>query len=98
MNYLCENYIKMKRILIFLLVVLITGCTKSTSPQYKDDVDSIIEYFASDSLTIEEAAEWDSMNADGGFLQIRDASRYLDTIVNHRHIVFIPEPPIKMEP
>lgn len=42
-----------------------------------------------DYYTPEEAAEMDSMNKTGGFLLIRGAERYLDTIVNHTRVVFI---------
>ena len=41
-----------------------------------------------DILTPEEAAHWDSMNAEGGHMLIRNAERNLDTIVNHLHMVF----------
>ena len=55
-------------------------------------VAEVVEWLNEDTFSVEAAAEWDSMNANGGYLPIRGAERYLDTIINHYHVVFIPEP------
>jgi hypothetical protein len=57
----------------------------------KSVIESMCDEFAYDELTPEEIARWDSMNANGGYLLIRGAERHLDTIVNHIHLIFIPE-------
>ena len=55
-------------------------------------VESMCRDAMRDTFTAEEAAHWDSMNAEGGYLLIRGAERNLDTIVNHYHFKFITEP------
>ena len=67
---------------------LITGKRLKSEPVISETCND----FAYMTYTPEEAAHWDSMNADGGYLLIRGAERVLDTIVNHIHIVFITEP------
>jgi hypothetical protein len=92
-------------ILVLILVIGVCCCNnradnKSTDGVEKDSVEkdtlSTIEFMCRDAmhdtLTEEEAAHWDSMNANGGFLLIRGAERNLDTIVNHYHFVFTTEP------
>ena len=118
------KYDDMKKILILLLSLLVTGCwyTSAESEEKTTEIDSvtlavegkidplILSYgkymevgrrlgktsvidemcwdVAWDRLTSEEIAHWDSMNADGGFIFINGADRYLDTIVNHFHMIF----------
>ena len=53
-------------------------------------VAEVVEWLNEDTFSVEAAAEWDSANGD--YLPIRCAERYLDTIINHYHVVFIPEP------
>ena len=92
----------MKKLL--LIAFVLTGCQASvnqhngmvSNDSLSTDTLSTIEFMCMDAnsqtFTPEEAAHWDSMNANGGFLLIRGAERYLDTIVNHYHFIFIPEP------
>lgn len=54
-------------------------------------IEDVIKSYAADILTPEEAAHWDSMNAEGGYMLVRGAERYLDTVVNHLHFIFITE-------
>lgn len=42
-------------------------------------------------MSKEEAAMFDSLNKEGGYLLIRGSNRYLDTIVNHIHYICITE-------
>lgn len=53
-------------------------------------IQEVVEWMNQGKFTPEEAAYWDSM-ANEGCLFIRGAERHLDTIINHMHIVFIPE-------
>ena len=83
--------------LVSLVLFMFIGCCKHQSPVYqKSDHQSIIDEvckdFSSDILTPEEIIHWDSLNANGGHLLVRDAERNLDTTVNHVHIIFITEP------
>ena len=61
-----------------------------------NETDSVIEAtceeFEKDSLSSEDIAYWDSLNATGAHLIVRNAERDLDTIVNHVHIVFTTQP------
>lgn len=90
----------MKKLVILLTILVLVGCgktvpTANTVNLYEDEdsliIDDVIRFYAGDTLTPEEAAHWDSMNADGGYLLIRGAERYLDTVVNHLHFIFITE-------
>lgn len=76
----------MKKLLFF--AILLCGC--SSQPVSKQFViETMCEEFASDTLTSEESAHWDSLNiTQGGYLLIRGAERDLDTIVNHIHLKF----------
>ena len=60
------------------------------------DGESTIDYMcrieSNVQLTLEEAAHWDSLNSDGGYLLVRGAERDLDTIVNHIRMIFTTEP------
>lgn len=77
------------RKLVWLYVLMLVGCVLE-SPSQQTLIERVCQEFASDTLTIEEAAHWDSMNATmGGYLLIRGAERNLDTIVNHLHLIFI---------
>lgn len=40
-------------------------------------------------MSKEEAARFDSLNKEGGYLLIRGSNRYLDTTVNHIHYICI---------
>ena len=94
--------------IIALLLLMLASCQQSGKVSRQGDlsadsvdvvadsdtmsvIESICESF-NDTLTPEEAARWDSMNANGGGLLIRGAERNLDTIVNHTHIIFITDP------
>ena len=55
-------------------------------------IGEVVNWANAERYTKAEMAHFDSMNAEGGFLLIREAERHLDTIVNHLHIIFIPEP------
>ena len=81
----------MRKILGLLLLCIIGGCNQQKDTR-KSVIDDTIEWLSTGTFTEEEAAHWDSMNAEGGSLLIRGAERDLDTIVNHVHIVFITEP------
>lgn len=93
-----------KQACIFCFLLLVAGCSKQSAqdaPASNMEVSSLVHEpvieevcrdAASDVLTPEEIAHWDSMNANGGRLLIRGAERNLDTIVNHLRIVFITEP------
>lgn len=88
--------------IVALLILLTVGCNKSSAPQqminepiWGNDtvtVAEVVEWLNEDTFSAEAAAEWDSAGANGGYLPIRCAERYLDTIINHYHVVFIPEP------
>lgn len=92
-------------ILVLILVIGVCCCNnradnKSTVGVEKDSVEkdtlSTIEFMCQDAMkmemTKEDALYFDSMNAKGVGMYVRGAERYLDTIVNHIHMVFIPEP------
>lgn len=81
----------MRKILVILTVLIMVGCI-STPPKHQSVIERMCHEFASDTLTPEEAAHWDSMNTtQGGYLLIRGAERNLDTIVNHVHLIFTTE-------
>ena len=62
--------------------------------EFPDDslvIEETCRGYASLYFSPEEAAHMDSMNEDGGYLLVRGAERYLDTIVNHVHLIFVTE-------
>ena len=62
--------------------------------KFPDDslvIEETCKLFEEIQYTPEEAAHWDSLNAEGQHLIIRGAERELDTTVNHTRIVFITE-------
>jgi hypothetical protein len=79
---------------IYLSIVILTGCSASTK-QNNTETSSVIERVcndaASDSLSLEEIAKWDSLNSKGEYLLVRGAERNLDTVVNHLHLIFTTE-------
>ena len=93
---------------LIALVIILGSCTNNANNNEPRDeehevdkaiwindtvtVAEVVEWLNEDTFSVEAAAEWDSANADGGYLPIRCAERYLDTIINHYHVVFIPEP------
>lgn len=91
----------MKGLLYSIVVtsLFILGCSqnipKDETEVTEDSINSVIEFMCKeaekDILTPEEAEEWDSMNANGGYMLVRGAERYCDTIVNHLHMIFITE-------
>ena len=93
-----------KQACIFGFLLLVAGCAKQSAKEtpasdmevssqvHEPVIEEVCRDAASDVLTPEEIAHWDSMNANGGRLLIRGAERNLDTIVNHLRIVFITEP------
>jgi len=80
----------MKTILGLLLLCIVGGCYQQKDTR-KSVIDDTIEWLSTGAFTEEEAAHWDSMNAEGGYLLIRGSERHLDTIINHTHVVFITE-------
>ncbi len=80
----------MKKLLGLLLLCTVGGCNQQKDTR-KSVIDDTIEWLSSGAFTEEEAARWDSMNAEGGYLLIRGSERNLDTIVNHTHVIFITE-------
>lgn len=97
---------KVAVILFGLLVLSCNGSNKTEYPtddfQHHDSEDSLeleiseIEDFCADfsrsPMPPDVAAEWDSMNARGGYLLVRGSERDLDTMVNHIHIIFTTKP------
>ena len=84
----------MKKLVILLTILMLVGCIQKTQTNNKANdsvIEAVIKSYAYDSLSPEEAAHWDSMNADGGYMLVRGAERHLDTIVNHLHIISITE-------
>ena len=92
--YLQQNEYDMKEGVYILLIVILAGCSASTREKMTEQ-DSVIERMyrdaASDSLSYEEEAKWDSLNNKGEYLLVRGAERNLDTIVNHMHFIFTTE-------
>lgn len=89
---------------MFSFLLMVAGCVKQSAQEvpvsdmevsgqvHEPVIEEVCRDAASDVLTPEEIAHWDSMNANGGRLLIRGAERNLDTIVNHLRIVFITDP------
>lgn len=85
----------MKKVVFWLVSVVftLTCCTSKDRKVEEPVIKSVCRELMSDTLTPEEAAHWDSLNADGSrFLFIRRAERDLDTIINHYHVVFSTQP------
>lgn len=84
----------MKKGVYIFLTVMLAGCSASTRQKVTEQ-DPVIERMcrdaASDSLSHEEKAKWDSLNNKGEYLLVRGAERNLDTIVNHLHLIFTTE-------
>ena len=72
-------------------LVVIEKDTSVNDSIHEPVIQEVIEWMNQGKFTSEEVAYWDSMGNEG-CLFIRDAERYLDTIINHMHIVSIPEP------
>lgn len=86
----------MKKLVALIPILIMVGCHKNAPTISLDSanntiIEDVIKSYADDILTPEEAAHWDSMNAEGGYMLVRGAERYLDTVVNHLHIIFITE-------
>lgn len=87
----------MRKVLFWIFfIVLLVGCISEKKHPIEEDLPVSIkeacEGIAEQELTPEEIAHWDSMNAEGGYMLIRNAERNLDTTVNHLHMIFITEP------
>ena len=80
----------MKKLLGLLLLCIVGGCNQQKDTR-KSVIEDTIEWLTSGTFTKEDAAHWDSMNAEGGYLLIRGSERNLDTIINHTHVIFITE-------
>ena len=93
-----QNKQDMKKLFAATILATLLSCNSKSSQTESNVVrEPVIERtcmeLMSDTLTLEEAAHWDSLNADGSrFLLIRRAERDLDTIINHYHVVFSTQP------
>ena len=81
-----------KVVLLVLSTLFLLGCENTSKKNSVIKVGDICRDYSQRELPEQVAAEWDSMNAAGGYLLIRGAERNLDTLVNHTHLIFITEP------